>query len=290
VETPQAASQAKYEKIGLSLTTPTGWTLADSGEKGVTLSGPARYRHPVTLEIAPSPVGPPDAFADEDEKWSESQEVTYGKLSGRVAERLHKDGSRRLKTRQYVLSGNGWMHRIRFTTLQVEFADWLGHVDLVMRSLVVHEPKLDIKDPALGIGFRFSDIKNWQVGRIQNQAKVAIGMILIHQGEGPLAFCRIFYIQQDVSDEVAGDLDRGLSGRVSSADVRAKKDARLGPAKARLWEAETLHSGVPVFQLELLAVQGKKGHFFTFMCHEQSESKFRPAFEELCASFVFGVK
>ncbi len=291
VAAPQAASRAKLEKIGLTLTAPTGWQTKDGGDKGLTLTGPSRYREAVTLEIAPAEVDPASAFGDAEEKWTPAKDVTFGKLAGRVAERLHRRESRRLKTREYVVAGNGWMHRIRFTCLEVEFNDWLPHLDLVLRSIVVLAPKLDFKSTALDIGFAFPNISEWQVGELTNkEEKTSLGVIMIHQGDSALAFARIFYLVMDVSDDVAGNLDEGLSGQTSNADIKAKKDARLGPLKARLWESDTLQQGIPVFQINFLAVKGKKGHFFTFMCHEQSEKTFRPAFEKLCSSFVFGVK
>ncbi len=291
VDAPQAASRAKLEKIGLTLTAPTGWTAKNAGEKGITLNGPSRYRQPVTLEIGPASEDPGSAFGNADEKWTPARDVTFGKLSGRVAERLHRQESRRLKSRVYVLAGNGWMHRIRYTCLEVEFDDWLPHVDLVLRSFVVLEPKLDFKSATLGIGFAFPNLSEWQIAELKSEdEKSSLGVFLIHQGEGALGFCRIFYLQMGVSEDVVNDLDRGLGGQVQSADIKAKKDARLGPLKARLWEAETLEQGIPMFQINLLAVQGTKGHFFTFVCHEQSVKTFRPALEKMFSSFVFGVK
>ncbi len=50
VPAPQAASKAKYEAIGLTLTTPTGWKAQDSGAKGLKLDGPSRYRQAVCVQ------------------------------------------------------------------------------------------------------------------------------------------------------------------------------------------------------------------------------------------------
>jgi hypothetical protein len=285
VGAPTAASQLMREKMGLKLTPPAAWQVKDTGETGLALTGPERYRQPVKIEILLSSAATSDAFKAEAEGWSEPQAVTYGKLAGFVAERTHGDKHRLLRSREYALAGNGWAHTVRLTALDVEMSDWVPHVELVLKSFVVMAPKLDFKNSHLGIGFRFPQNAGWNLNPAVGPDKKPIGFFMVHSGEDALAYARMFYLQPPL-DAVPEDLEEYLKGMAKGEDVKNKWDTKLGTLKARAWETDGLESGIPVRNIYLVAVQGKKFHQIQFACHERSIDEFRAVFNAMIASFV----
>jgi hypothetical protein len=199
VPPPTLASEREFPKIGLKLRPIADWKVDDRGEKGLVLSGPDRYRCPVTLEILPL-TGTPTKHLAKDAGWSEPVAFEHGPLKGLAAERDERDGDKRLRVREIAVLGNGWSLRFRLRCLKVEFDDWRPHLDLLVSKVVVLAPKLDFKHAKLGIGFCFPQDDKWEVGvGLPNQEGTPlVGIVFLNykpSERGALDYCRMTYFQ-----------------------------------------------------------------------------------------------